>query len=65
MERKRERGAKGVRERVDGFFLFLFAVPESARKLTCFPYLIYVNSTCRLRDKAFNASDRNFMAYLL
>ena len=29
------------------------------------PDLIYVNSTCRLWDKAFNTSDRNFMAYLL
>lgn len=38
---------------------------ESAMNLTCFPDLIYVNSTCSLRDKAFNTSDRNFMPYLL
>lgn len=36
-----------------------------AMNLTCFPDLIYVNSTCRLWDRAFNTSDHNFMAYLL
>lgn len=52
---------KEQRERESG----RVCVPESAMSLTCFPQLIYVNSTCRLWDKAFNTSDRNFMAYLL
>lgn len=55
--RERERGW----ERRSGWVL----MPESAMNLTCFPDLIYVNSTCRLWDKAFNTSDCNFMAYLL
>ncbi len=38
---------------------------ESTMNLTCFPDLIYVNSTCSRWDKAFNTSDRNFMPYLL
>lgn len=38
---------------------------DSTVTLSCFPVLIYVNSTCRLRDKAFNTGDRNFLAYPL
>lgn len=55
---QRERG--GERERAD---VFLYS--ESAINLTCSQDLIYVNSTCGMWDKAFNTSDRNFMAYLL
>lgn len=56
--RKRENAAKTGESR----WVFM---PESATNPTCFPDLIYVNSTCSLWDKAFNTSDHNFMAYLL
>lgn len=59
-KKRRERGSK-QRKKESGWVF----VSDSAMNLTCFPDLIYVNSTCRLWDKAFNTSDRNFTAYLL
>lgn len=52
MERKRAREAERECERV--------FIPSLAMNLTCFPDLIYVNSTCKLWDKAFNTSYSNF-----
>lgn len=57
---RRKKGEGSTKEEKKRFFM-----SESAMNLTCFPDLIYVNSTCSLRDKAFNTSDRNFMPYLL
>lgn len=53
-------GACKARKCVNGSFM-----PPSAAVLTCFPDLMYVNSTCKLRDKDFNTGNCNFMAYLL
>lgn len=40
-------------------------MPLSTAILTCFPDLMYVNSTCKLRNKYFNTGNCNFIAYLL
>ncbi len=60
-EKKEAEGAQRKEKRESGQVF----MSKPAMNLTCFPDLIYVNSTRSLWDKAFNTSDRNFMPYLL